>query len=176
MRFARSLPPSQCRESGRIERRPSPRRWTPATPLRSALERHPGAADGEACSLGPGAVLHPGQPAPDSSGNPLDRPVVRGVPGGAGREEPLADAWGKRRFPRMRFMSPLLYRRLAEYYERRGKRKKAARLYEKAEAHFRRSGRPGPPFAAAMAMRRPRSPFFTWAVRKGEPRGPNDAA
>src|SRR6266542_2582590 len=90
MRFARSLPPSQCRESRRIERRPSPRRWTPATPLRSAPERHPGAADAEACSLGPGAVLHAAEPAPDASGNPLDRPVVRAVPGGAGgKSHPL---------------------------------------------------------------------------------------
>ena len=68
------------------------------------------------------------------------------------------------------------YRRLAEYYARRGKRKKAARLHDKAEAHYRRSGRPGPPFAAAMAMLRPRSPFFTWAVGNREPRGPDDAA
>jgi len=68
------------------------------------------------------------------------------------------------------------YRRLAEYYARRGQRKKAARLHDKAEAHYRRSGRPGPPFAAAMAMPRPRSPFFTWAVGNREPRGPDDAA
>ena len=68
------------------------------------------------------------------------------------------------------------YWRLAEYYQRRGKRKKAAQLYEKAEEHYRRSGRTGPPFAAAMAMPRPRSPFFTWVVGKREPRHPNDAA
>jgi len=68
------------------------------------------------------------------------------------------------------------YWRLADYYARRGKRKKAARLHDKAEAHYRRSGRPGPPFAAAMAMPRPRSPFFTWAVGDREPRGPDDAA
>jgi len=68
------------------------------------------------------------------------------------------------------------YSRLAEYYARRGNRKKATRLHEKAEAHWRRSGRPGPPFAAAMAMPRPRSPFFTWAVSKHDPRGPDDAA
>ena len=68
------------------------------------------------------------------------------------------------------------YWRLAEYYERRGKRKKAAYLYAKAEAHYRSSGQSGPPFAAAMAMPRPRSPFFTWAVGGREPRSPNDAA
>ena len=68
------------------------------------------------------------------------------------------------------------YWRLAKYYKGRGNRKKAARLYEKAEAHYRLSGRPGPPFAAALAMPQPRSPFFTWAVGNREPRGPNDAA
>ena len=68
------------------------------------------------------------------------------------------------------------YWRLAEYYRGHGNRKKAARLYEKAEAHYRRSGRPGPPFAAAMAMPRPRSPFFTWAVGNREPRVLIDAA
>jgi hypothetical protein len=67
------------------------------------------ATGGLVAPSGPERSCIPGQPAPDSSGNPLDRPVVRAVPGGAGREEPPADAWGKRRFPRMRFMSPLLY-------------------------------------------------------------------
>jgi len=68
------------------------------------------------------------------------------------------------------------YSRLAEHYERRGRKKKAARLRAKAEAHCNRSGHTGPPFAAAMAMPRPRSPFFTWAVGKRDHRGPNDAA
>ena len=68
------------------------------------------------------------------------------------------------------------YWRLAEYYKGRGKRKKAARLYDKAEAHYSLAGRPGPPFAAAMAMPRPHSPFFTWAVGNRERRDPNDAA
>ena len=44
-------PQVQCRESGRIERRPSPHRWLPATPMRSAPERHPEAAFAEPCSL-----------------------------------------------------------------------------------------------------------------------------
>jgi len=65
---------------------------------------------------------------------------------------------------------------LAEYCKGRGKRKKAARLYDKAEAHYSLAGRPGPPFAAAMAMPRPHSPFFTWAVGNRERRDPNDAA
>src|SRR5712691_6965016 len=58
------------------------------------------------------------------------------------------------------------YWRLADHYERRGNRKKASRLRVKAEAHYKHSGHTGPPFAAAMAMPRPRSPFFTWAVGK----------
>src|SRR5207237_9800037 len=68
------------------------------------------------------------------------------------------------------------YSRLAEHYERRGRRKKASRLRAKAEAHYQRSGHTGPPFAAAMAMTRPRSPFLTWAVGKRERCGPDDAA
>ena len=68
------------------------------------------------------------------------------------------------------------YSRLAGYYERRGNRTRASRLRIKAEAHYRHSGHTGPPFAAAMAMLRPRSPFFTWAVGKRDYRGPNDAA
>jgi len=67
------------------------------------------------------------------------------------------------------------YWRLADYYERRGNRKKASRLRTKAAAHYKHSGDTGPPFAAAMAMPRPRSPFFTWAVAKGwDRRDPDD--
>jgi hypothetical protein len=68
------------------------------------------------------------------------------------------------------------YSRLAAHYERRGKREKASRLRAKAEAHYKRSGHTGPPFAAAMAMPRPQSPFFTWAVGKRDHRDPNNAA
>ena len=46
-----SWPPSRCRESRRTERRCSPCRRTGAAPMRSAPERHPGAADAEACLL-----------------------------------------------------------------------------------------------------------------------------
>ena len=67
------------------------------------------------------------------------------------------------------------YSRLAEHYQRRGKRKKASRLRAKAEEHYKRSGRTGPPYAAAMAMPRPRSPFFTRAA-SGRHRDPDDAA
>ena len=69
------------------------------------------------------------------------------------------------------------YSRLAEHYDRHGNKKKARRLRAKAEAHYNRSGHTGPPFAAAMAMPRRRSPFFTWAVAKTRnSRGPNNAA
>ena len=68
------------------------------------------------------------------------------------------------------------YWRLAEYYEHNGNRKRAARLRNKAEAHYKRSGDTGPPFAAAIAMPRPRPPFFTWAVGKRDQSNPDDAA
>jgi hypothetical protein len=69
------------------------------------------------------------------------------------------------------------YSRLSDHYDRRGNMKKALRLRAKAEAHYNRSGHTGPPFAAAMAMARPRSPFFTWAVTKDrDSQGPDDAA
>jgi hypothetical protein len=45
-------------------------------------ERSRAASDAEACSRAPGAVLPAGQSAPDTSGDPLDRAVVRAVPGG----------------------------------------------------------------------------------------------
>jgi len=68
------------------------------------------------------------------------------------------------------------YWRLAEYYERRGNRKKASRFRAKAEAHYKDSGHTDPPFAAAVAMPRPRSPFITWAVGKRDHKDPDDAA
>jgi hypothetical protein len=69
------------------------------------------------------------------------------------------------------------YSRLAEHYDRRGNGEKAARLRVKAEAHYRRSGHTGPPFAAAMAMSRPRPPFFTRAVAEDrDSRDPKDVA
>jgi len=69
------------------------------------------------------------------------------------------------------------YSRLAAYYQRRGNRRKASRLHAKAAAHFKGSGHTGPPFAAAMAMPRPRPPFFTQATgRQRDDRSPDDVA
>jgi hypothetical protein len=51
----------------------------------------------------PGAVLPPGQSAPDTSGDPLDRAVVRAVPGG---RAPLTRG-GERRVPRMAILCRL---------------------------------------------------------------------
>jgi hypothetical protein len=59
------------------------------------------------------------------------------------------------------------YSRLAQYHQRRGHPKRASRLFAKADKHYRRSGYTGPPpFAAAMAMPRPRPPIFTLAVAR----------
>ena len=68
------------------------------------------------------------------------------------------------------------YFRLAEHHWRRGHQRKAARLHRKAEAHYRRSGHRGPPFAAALAMPVPRPPMLTWAVATKSIRPPDDAA
>ena len=68
------------------------------------------------------------------------------------------------------------YVRLAEHHSRRGHRRTAMRLHRKAEAHYRRSGHRGPPFAAALAMPVPRPPMFTWAVAATSMRPPDDAA
>src|SRR5213593_5152550 len=88
--------------------------------------------------------------------------VARGRPGGEPRPEVHLYLYDR-------------YWRLADYYERRGNRKKASRLRTKAAAHYKHSGDTGPPFAAAMAMPRPRSPFFTWVVAKGwDRRDPDD--
>ena len=62
------------------------------------------------------------------------------------------------------------YWRLAEYHAEKGHRRRAAALRERAVQHYRLSGHDGPPFAAALALGRPRTLSFT------EARGPNDAA
>lgn len=69
MGFARSWPPSRCRERERIERRGSPRRWTPA--LRSPPERHPVARPPRAVRSGLEPVSHSGQVVPCASREPL---------------------------------------------------------------------------------------------------------
>jgi hypothetical protein len=59
------------------------------------------------------------------------------------------------------------YRRLAKWHRRRGRLDKAARLHAKAEQHFNASGgEDGPPYAAAMAMPRPRRFVETSAVSR----------
>ena len=70
-----------------------------------------------------------------------------------------------------------LYCRLAELYRTRGRTAKAMRLQAKAAAHYRAGGGgEGPPYAAAMAMLRPRRFILTDAVSKHRPEGPDDAA
>jgi hypothetical protein len=77
--LGRSWPPSRGRAIWRSERRPSLRGPTLTTPLRSAPDPRPDAADAEACVLGPGATQRPGQAGPDvfrnSSGIGLTGPL-----------------------------------------------------------------------------------------------------
>jgi hypothetical protein len=69
------------------------------------------------------------------------------------------------------------YRRLAELHRTRGRMAKASRLQAKAEAHYRAGGGDeGPPYAAAMAMPRPRRFIVTEAVSRNRLSGPDDAA
>jgi hypothetical protein len=68
------------------------------------------------------------------------------------------------------------YQRLAEYHRRRGHRARARRLSAKADEHFRAGGFDGPPYAAAMAMPRPRSFTRVDAVSHYPVNGPDDAA
>jgi hypothetical protein len=69
------------------------------------------------------------------------------------------------------------YRRLAELHRARGHLRTAARLQEKAAEHLRSSGGgDGPPYAAAMAMPRPRQFVRIDAVSHVRFDGPDDAA
>jgi hypothetical protein len=68
------------------------------------------------------------------------------------------------------------YQRLADCYRRRGRAARAKRLQAKANEHYRLSGGDGPPYAAAMAMPRPRQWFATDAVSRHRFQGPDDAA
>jgi hypothetical protein len=68
------------------------------------------------------------------------------------------------------------YSRLAEHHRRRGHSARAKRLQEKADEHYRASGDDGP-FAAAMAMPRPRRFVTVNAMgRRASRDSPNDAA
>jgi hypothetical protein len=68
------------------------------------------------------------------------------------------------------------YSRLARYYGERGRVVKARRFEAKAEAHRIDDPLGGPPYAAAMAMPRPRRFVFTNAVSRNTFDGPHDAA
>jgi len=66
------------------------------------------------------------------------------------------------------------YSRLADYHRQHGQVRKALRLKAKAEEH--RVDDDGPPYAAAMAMPRPRRFMRTNAVSAGGWHDPDDAA
>jgi hypothetical protein len=68
------------------------------------------------------------------------------------------------------------YRRLAQCHRTQGRLAKAARLQAKAEDHYRAGGGDEPPYAAAMAMPRPRRFIRTDAVSRHRLDGPDDAA
>jgi hypothetical protein len=65
------------------------------------------------------------------------------------------------------------YRRLAQCHRIRGRIQAARRAEAKADEHC---GSDGPPYAAAMAMPRPRRFVVTNAVGKSDAQGPDDAA
>jgi hypothetical protein len=68
------------------------------------------------------------------------------------------------------------YWRLAELHRLRGHEARSRRLWAKAEEHYRAGGGDGPPYAAAMAMPRPRQWIVTDALGAGSFRPPDDAA
>jgi hypothetical protein len=68
------------------------------------------------------------------------------------------------------------YRRLAASHLARGDSAKAVRLQAQAEQHSSAGGGEGPPYAAAMAMPRPRRFVVTDAVSRKRMDGPDDAA
>ena len=69
------------------------------------------------------------------------------------------------------------YRRLAHYHRTHGRPAKGRRLQAKADEHYVPGvGTDGPPYAAAMAMSRPRRFIRTEAVSRHRFSGPDDAA
>jgi hypothetical protein len=68
------------------------------------------------------------------------------------------------------------YRRLANRHRARGRIVKASRLKQKADEHFRAAGGDGPPYAAAMAMPRPRRLVRSDVVSSARLDTPDDAA
>ena len=67
------------------------------------------------------------------------------------------------------------YSRLAAFYRRAGKPAKAKRYQARADAHYETGFTDGPPYAAAMAMPRPRGFIRTEAIGRRF-NGPDDAA
>jgi hypothetical protein len=69
------------------------------------------------------------------------------------------------------------YRRLAEHHRAHGRIARAKRLQAKANEHYRvGGGDAGPPYAAAMAMPRPKPFIHVDAVSRHRTDGPDDAA
>ena len=68
------------------------------------------------------------------------------------------------------------YSRLARIHRARGRAGRASALDRKAREHLHLSGWDGPPFAAAMALPRPRHLVMTDAVSRTSLDGPDDAA
>ena len=69
------------------------------------------------------------------------------------------------------------YRRLAEYYRIHGRPRRAEQAQVKADLHYRAGGgTDGPPYAAAMAMPRPRRFVCTDAISRRRFDQPHDAA
>lgn len=68
------------------------------------------------------------------------------------------------------------YRRLAEYHRAHGQLRKAKLFQAKADEHYIPGSHDGPPYAAAMAMPRPRRFIQTDAVSRSRMDGPDDAA
>ena len=68
------------------------------------------------------------------------------------------------------------YSRLAQHHRRHGRLEKARRFQQKADEHSSGETDDGPPYAAAMAMHRPRQLVRTNAVSGHRFDGPDDAA
>ena len=68
------------------------------------------------------------------------------------------------------------YQRLAQLHKQRGHEAASARLQAKADEHYRAAGGTEPPYAAAMAMPRPRRWIVTNAVGGSHPNDFDDAA
>lgn len=68
------------------------------------------------------------------------------------------------------------YQRLAALYRARGRMARAKAFQARADEHYRPGQDGGPPFAAAMAMPRPRRMIRTDAVSRTHVHGPDDAA